>query len=226
MFTRYEYDVIVVLGGGIDLEGKLKEPSKCRINLAVDLYHQKLAPKIVVSSQYSMHLKSIPQKTIAEAMKDELVAKKIPSEHIEMENISRDTLGNAYYTKIKHLIPRGCKNIAIVTSHFHRERSEYLFRKILGDEYSIAFFEAKDGLFGKDLELQQRLEKQQLAAHKKDLEQYRDGDHIAMNPENWHPAYSKKPKYTFEEYFERTQSNQLSPFHEEFKPDRFIKSNL
>src|SRR5262249_17207459 len=109
MFPNYKYDAIVVLGGGIDLLGNLKGPSKCRIETAAELYQRKLAPKIITSSKWSMFLREEPRKTIAQAMKEGLIALGIPRNVIETEEISRDTLGNAYYTKVNHLMPQNLK---------------------------------------------------------------------------------------------------------------------
>jgi len=53
------------------------------------------------------------------------------------ENLSFDTLGNAWFTKKLCLEPNNIKNCIIITSDFHMQRSKILFEWILGPDYDI-----------------------------------------------------------------------------------------
>ncbi len=191
-----ESDAIVVLGGGIDAEGNLRGPSQCRIKKAVQLFKKGMAKHIIVSSKWSMILNYEPKATIAEAMQKALIEQEIPKDNIYLENLSKDTIGNAYFTLTEILKPKNWENIIVVTSHFHKERAEYLFKKILGPKYHIRFEIADDGLSGEDLEKHRSLEKELLKKHKKAFGDILDGDIESFKKwmDEFHPAYLKNPK--------------------------------
>ena len=85
---------IVVLGGGIDLNGQLPSYVYQRLNIAIGLYRQKPGSKIVVSGKYSFlysQLKKYPLFTEAEKMAQYLEKKGISKENIILEKKSKDT---------------------------------------------------------------------------------------------------------------------------------------
>jgi hypothetical protein len=49
-----------------------------------------------------------------------------------MEESSYDTIGNAYFSRVLHAIPRGFRRALIITSEFHMPRTEAVFRWIWG----------------------------------------------------------------------------------------------
>lgn len=53
------------------------------------------------------------------------------------ENKSLDTLGNAWYAKKICLEPNDIQEVYIITSDFHIERSELIFRWVLGSSYKL-----------------------------------------------------------------------------------------
>jgi hypothetical protein len=49
-----------------------------------------------------------------------------------MEESSYDTIGNAYFSRVLHAIPRRFRRALVVTSEFHMPRTEAAFRWIWG----------------------------------------------------------------------------------------------
>lgn len=212
-------DVIIVLGGGINPDGTLRGPSKCRVEKAFELFKLGVAPLLLTSSKYSMNIEFIPPKTIAESMKDKLIVLGIPSNRIYIEEESQDTLGNIYFTKKNFLIPKNWKKIVVVTSPFQAERAEYLFKKFLGSDFQVEIVLARNGLNEEELAKQEILEKKQLEAHKSDLSKINNGDDNEL--QRWidenHPVYGRHSKYTKDEYHKHVLGNAgiRSPFHED-----------
>jgi uncharacterized SAM-binding protein YcdF (DUF218 family) len=191
-------DVIIVLGGGIRENGELVPTAQERVEKAVELYKKNVARKILMSGRYGISIKYIPIKTEAKAMKEHAMSLGVPEEDILTEETSRDTLGNAYFTKTKFLEPRGWKNIMVITTNFHLERAKAFFTKILGEGYDIDF-EATEVILPeeKDKKVVERGEK--IFAFW--MNKLGDGDeeHIKKLIFEEHPAYSENPKYSVEE---------------------------
>ena len=118
-------DAIVVLGGGIEAEGKfgrwgdLNEASD-RILLGAELWHSKKAPRIIVSGGGT-------QGPISEAarMRDVLIRLGIPTDAIMLENASLTTQENA--KKVAQLTGVSGQHILLVTSSLHMRRALALF---------------------------------------------------------------------------------------------------
>lgn len=125
---------IVVLGGGITPEGGLPELVELRLRKAVELFQQHPSP-IIVSGKYSLLIDEPPAKTEAQLMQEELVRLGVPVGQVLVEDQSQDTVANAYY--VKKLIKGKDTNITVVTSEFHSERAEFIFKKVFGPEFQI-----------------------------------------------------------------------------------------
>jgi uncharacterized SAM-binding protein YcdF (DUF218 family) len=56
---------------------------------------------------------------------------------VALEDESRDTLGNAILTAIRHLASLEPRPLAVITSPFHLERAVQTFRHVLGDRWPL-----------------------------------------------------------------------------------------
>ena len=120
-------DAIVVLGGRLNDDGTLRPVLRSRVEKAVELFKQGVAPVVIMSGKWTDQLKKDPVKTEARAMKEYAEELWVPEHAILVEEQSQNTIGNAYYTK-KILAKRAWKDIVVVTSDFHLKRSLYLFK--------------------------------------------------------------------------------------------------
>ncbi len=117
-----EGDAIVVLGGGVYNNGRLKASSFKRL-IAGFILHKETGLPIILSGGAA--ISRIPE---AKIMKTLLRAFGVDERYIYAEVSSRDTAENAKY--VRRVCERiGCKRIILVTSGFHMRRAEALFKK-------------------------------------------------------------------------------------------------
>jgi len=195
-----KYDAVIVLGGGIDIRGALPEMVKLRVRKAVDISRNKIP--IIFTGRWSLLLPYAPPITEAAAMASlarEYDANMKP-ELLLTEERAMDTIGNAYFTKTSFLAPRQWKRLLIITSEYHVQRSEYIFRKVLGAGYEVAWLATPSGLTAQELEAKQQSENRLLRFTQEFLEPTADGNDTAI----WKvlqqfPGYSTHPKYNRQE---------------------------
>jgi uncharacterized SAM-binding protein YcdF (DUF218 family) len=138
-----KFDAIMVLGYKPDVH-TWQFPAYIyqSLNRALELYHQGVAPYIVVSGDHALKFDNIgvtqPFKE-ADKMAEYLLGRGCPPEVILKEAISRDTLANYYYLKNQIFLPHNMKNILQVTADFRIPRFKYLCRKVLGPDYHVQF---------------------------------------------------------------------------------------
>ena len=198
--VRYSADAIVVLGGGVDGDGFLSTTSRTRVARAVELFHAGIAPRMILSGRCGL---TAPEPTITEAVAMATYAREhgVPRAALLLEEESRDTLGNAYFTRELFLVPNGWRSIRVVTSDFHLSRAAWVFRKILGARYDFSFVSAASGLSPRELILR-ALEECKLSIFLNEwLEALEEGDDHAverlMGQE--HPGYADAPSLSHDE---------------------------
>ncbi len=121
-------------------------------------------------------------------MKKYAVKLGVPSEKIIAEINSRDTVGDAFFTKLNILKNKSWKNILVVTSDYHVARTSTIFKFIYGAEYSIKVI----GSCGFDSLEKQLSEKTSLEAFKLTFQNIREGDRtkIYERLSTLHPFYN------------------------------------
>ncbi len=170
--------LIVVLGGGIDIKGILPHHVFSRLDKALELAHKYPNAKIVLCGRYSfLYGPKKPLTTEAEAMRTYLLGKKIPKNRILIEKKSKDTIGNAYYSKKNIFLPRHEKQAIIITSEFHLPRSKYIFQKIFGPTYKLQFVGAPEKLSSAVRQKVITHQKEVFETIKHLLEPMKDGNH-------------------------------------------------
>ncbi len=137
---RGRFDYIVVLGFLTDPKNRLYRILTSRLDKTAELYKEGVAGTIVVTGGGRM--KSV-EVTEAHVMKRYLIKKGIKPNSILMEHESRNTIGNAYFTK--RMIDRRSRDpsLVVVTNDFHMPRSRFIFRKIFGNDRRMAFVESR-----------------------------------------------------------------------------------
>src|SRR5690606_23091879 len=98
-------DAIVVLGGGVDPDGALTGLSCTRVAHAAELFSASVAPRMILSGRCSLSQRQEPPVTEAAAMADLAEELGVPRAAMLLEEESRDTLGNAYFTRVRLLDP-------------------------------------------------------------------------------------------------------------------------
>ncbi|MEK7540283.1 MAG: YdcF family protein [Patescibacteria group bacterium] len=151
---------IVLLGGGITPDGQLPDKKFIQERLCkVQELHAQLRAPIIISGGYSYLLEEAPPRTEAAAMREALVAMGVPEKAITLEEQSKDTVSNAYF--VKKILGQSEDALVIVTSDFHAERAEYIFKQVFGDNCDIRVEAAPSFLPSEQFE--------KITAHQKEL---------------------------------------------------------
>ena len=139
--------------------------------------------------------------TEAAAMADFATHLGAPQDALYLEEESRDTLGNAYFTRVRFLEPNGWRVIRVVTSDFHLSRAAWVFRKILSDDYDFSFVSAFSGLSPHEL-IGRVLEECRISIFLNEwLEAVEEGDEAAIDRlmRHEHPGYAEAPSLSHED---------------------------
>jgi len=130
-----EKSIIIVLGNFMDDSGQLNKESCSRLDLAIDVFRKNKHSFIIASgwdyfAEYTI--------AIADAMKSYIVNNShISHELVLTETNSRDTVGDAIFTKINIIKKKGLNNLLIVTSDYHVLRTHKIFSYIYGEQYIV-----------------------------------------------------------------------------------------
>jgi hypothetical protein len=126
------YDAILIPGGGVRHHGALPDYVAARFERALDIAGDALL--IPLSAGTPHHPPPLDPRgfpiTEARAGADYLLRRGVPRFRIAIEESSFDTIGNAYFSRVIHVTPRGLRHILIITSAFHMPRTEAVFRWI------------------------------------------------------------------------------------------------
>lgn len=109
-------DAIIVLGKGISVDGTLPEIARQHVRMGAALYAAAPAP-IIMSGAYGLFERQ-PSRTEAAAMREYAVELGIPGDQIIVEEESRDTIGNAWFTKVCIIAPRKWRRLVVVTAEY------------------------------------------------------------------------------------------------------------
>jgi uncharacterized SAM-binding protein YcdF (DUF218 family)/glycosyltransferase involved in cell wall biosynthesis len=124
-------DAIVVFAGGVGESGRAGGGVQERIAKAVELYHEGVAPNLIISSGYVFTLRE------AEVMKAIAAANGVPSSAIVLEESAADTYQNVVFTH-RILTDRNWRRIALVSSPYHMRRALMTWRKVAPEIEVIA----------------------------------------------------------------------------------------
>lgn len=139
----------IVLGGGIAKDGVLSPTSRARLDYALELY--KLQPKpLVLSGRWSLLSDTPPPVTEAAAMRDYALSQGLAASQLLLEEESMETIGNAYFSFVRHVWPQRWHAVEVVTSAFHAERTQYCFKKVFASSCHVLISTTQDGLSAQD----------------------------------------------------------------------------
>jgi uncharacterized SAM-binding protein YcdF (DUF218 family) len=188
---KNKLECIVVLGFGLQKKGKVPNILKSRLDAAIELYRNNLCSKLIMTGGLSNKNWGM---TEAEGMRRYAIQKGVGKEDILKEEASTDTIGNAYFLKQRILKPNKWKNLAVVTSDFHLERSKIIFKKVLGKNYRINFIGTKAFSIPMFFYTRLGLEKEFIELTKIFFKGIEDGndDQIKKLIKRLHPLYSGK----------------------------------
>ena len=132
------YDAIIILSNLMDGESNLNLESKNRANLAFEIWNQQnCIPKLITMGWAYRNDTNVP---ISKSMANYLVNKlNVPKEQILSDVLSRDTVGDAFFSRYNYEKFFLKKKIIIITSDYHEKRAHSIFKFIYGENYKIHF---------------------------------------------------------------------------------------
>lgn len=129
-------DAVIILSNHMNAEGQLNDESARRASKGVEVFKESNAKVIITCGWAYRNDSSI---AIGDAFKHHLVERyEINDEKILVETTSRDTVGDAYFTKINIVDPSQWKRLIVVTSDYHVKRTIEVFNFVYGDRYWIS----------------------------------------------------------------------------------------
>ena len=205
-------DAIVVLGSTVHEDGSLPLHARQRAVRAAMLYAAGVAPRVIFSGRCNL---TAPEPEISEAAAMAAYAESLgtPREAILLEEEARDTIGNAYFVGRKFLEPNGWRSIRVVTSDFHVPRTTWVFHKILGPDYDVAFSPASTELDATIIAARARAEGDIITFLMEWIGPIAEGDREAVERfiHEEHPGYAPNPSVSREEIQERV--NEIARVH-------------
>lgn len=206
-------DAIIVLGRGVGADGSLPLIARARVERAVALHRQGVAPWLVFTGLCGLLMETRPAVSEAAAMAEHAASLGVPRSAMLLEEEARDTLGNAYFVWKRFMLPRDWWSIRVVTSDFHIPRAAWVFNKVLGPAYDVAFSAASSERFASTLVHRARAERDSAAFLAEWLGTMRDGDVAAIERliAEEHPAYAATPRVTLQ--YVRDRMDELARIH-------------
>jgi len=133
-------DAVIVLANQMDKKGLLNFESIARANKAVELFNELKIPNIVTCGWAYRKDSEIK---IADAFKAYIVnSLGVNSNKVIAELNSRDTVGDAYFTKINLALILNWRKLCVVTSDYHVARTQEIFNFIYGNNFLVEVFGA------------------------------------------------------------------------------------
>lgn len=139
--TVTKTDAVIVLANLMDRHGVLNAESKARAERAVQILNERNATHLVTCGWAYREDTDLP---IADAFKAHIVENLgVSPDKVLVELRSRDTVGDAFFTKTTFAVPLSWKRICVVTSDYHVERTKEIFHFIYGDDFFIEVYGAE-----------------------------------------------------------------------------------
>ncbi len=126
-------EAVLIPGGGLGSRGELPPWVQARLDRAIALTPR---PQYFIPLSAGTTHKPPPLDALGFPMLESvaagryLAAQGIAGAQILPETISLDTIGNAYFARVQHTEPLGLRRLHVITSAFHRPRTEAIFRWI------------------------------------------------------------------------------------------------
>jgi uncharacterized SAM-binding protein YcdF (DUF218 family) len=146
---KKKLDAIIVVAGGFTADNKrlpiwvLERLDYCAKRYKEEEDDDNNRPYITIAGSATPHKEPPLQKGGFVYHESTMMAEYLIDEHdidprkILKDTASMDTIGNAYFTRYVHAVPRGWKNVEVVTSNFHMRRVKAAFEWVWGMPITI-----------------------------------------------------------------------------------------
>lgn len=128
------YDALIVLANEMDKDGVLNKESSLRASLAAKMAKDYKIPYVVTCGWAYRRDSDVK---IADAFKSYIVNLGVRAEQILTEENSRDTVGDAVFTRLNLIEPLGLRKLCVVTSNYHVARTKKVFNFVYGSTFCL-----------------------------------------------------------------------------------------
>jgi len=133
--NKTQYRAVIVLANLMDRQGNLNHETRARVSRAAQTIKEGVAALLVLCGWAYRHDSDI---CIADAMKRYAMEElQIPNSAIITEPASRDTVGDAVFTKRNLVAPLGWRQVLLVTSDYHLPRALAIFSFVYGPGITV-----------------------------------------------------------------------------------------
>lgn len=139
------YDVALVLGHELNLDGSLSEQTRERTELGERLFYEEGIKNLIMSGGHG-DLGECYGISLARQMKNHAVSTGIDGKKIFEEDVSFESVGQLLFSKIGLIDQRKWKNVLIVSHDYHIPRIRRIAQIVFDDGYNIGFAEVKSGI--------------------------------------------------------------------------------
>jgi hypothetical protein len=128
--TVPDYDAVIVPGGGVRAGGALPPWVKARLEKALEIADGAYIIALSAGTAHKAPPLDARGRPIYESQAGAhyLLQRGYPRDRVLVEAASYDTIGNAWFCRVVHTDPAGFRRLAVVTSGFHKPRTEAIFR--------------------------------------------------------------------------------------------------
>lgn len=143
MSEGFEWDAVIIPGGGVSADGELPAWTLRRLDaaLAVD------STRYFITLSAGTFHKPLPVDAAGFPVFESVVAAQylqragVESSRVLFETCSYDTIGNAYYARTIHTEPMQLRRLKVITSEFHMPRTQAIFEFIFSERFSALDYE-------------------------------------------------------------------------------------
>lgn len=174
------YEVIIVLGSGVNRDGSLPASAESNVRKAVEMYNQESPKPIIFSGRWWYGEEAELPCTEAEAMSRYAGILGVPESDRLEETQADTTVANLYYVKENFLLKNGWRTVLIVTTLPHVERARLNAWMVLGDDYVIDVVASESVYAPETLVALQAVEAAKLPLAKDFFAEFKPGDHLRI----------------------------------------------
>ena len=128
----------------MDSNGELDKETLSRIELAIELYKRKEFDFIITSGRNYKDNSDIKiGEVVAEIIRDRC---SIAKNKVLVDVLSRDTVGDAFFLRRNVITPYKINSITVVTTNYHVQRADMIFKKFFLPSISVKTVGAKMAL--------------------------------------------------------------------------------
>lgn len=127
--------VIICLGGGLKENSQPSDKVKARLDKAYQLFSEGDFNAVITTSKGTFRDANDHPITEAEAGSLYLIGRGINRASLLKEERAMDTIGNAFFSRVLFLDPKGWWRPTIITNEFHMQRVRLIFDQVLDTKY-------------------------------------------------------------------------------------------